>query len=100
MESLILESEIKEADVIYQGDLNIWVDDIRNDDAQNFLKLLNKFSLVNLVNKPTYNSDYTLDLVNTKSHHSLAKSLFVDTINTSSDHRNVNFHLNFNFAKV
>ena len=93
-------SEINRADLIYMGDFNIWVDDIRNNDAQNFLRLLNKFSLVNLVNKPTYNSGHTLDLVITKSHHSLVKSLNVDTINTFSDQRNVIFHLNFNYAKV
>ena len=33
IESLILESEINEADVIYLGDVNIWVDDVRNKDA-------------------------------------------------------------------
>ena len=48
------------------GDLNIWVDDIGNNYAQNFLRLQNKFSIVNLVNEPTYNSGHTLDLVITK----------------------------------
>ena len=33
IESLILESEINEADVIYLGDFSIWFDDIRNNDA-------------------------------------------------------------------
>ena len=63
IESLILESEINEADVINMGDFNIWVHDFGNSDAQNFLRLLNNFSLVNLVNKHTYNSGHTLDLV-------------------------------------
>ena len=92
IEGLILEREINEADVIYLGDFNIWVDDIRNNDAQNYLRLLNNFSLVNLVNKHTYKSGHTLDLV--------VKSLTVDTINTLSDHRNVKFHLNFIYASV
>ena len=99
-ESLILESEINEADVIYLGDLNIWVDDVRNNDAQNFLRLLNTFRLVNLVNEPMHNSGHTLDLVITKNHHSLMKSSTVDTITTLSDHRKVNFQLNFNYAKI
>ena len=64
--SLILESEINETDVIYLSDFNIWVDDVGNNDAQNLLRLLDNFSLVNLVNEPTYNSGHTLDLVITK----------------------------------
>ena len=98
--SLILESEINEADVIYLEDFNIMVDDIRSNDARNFLSLLNNFSLVNLINKPTYNSGHSLDLDTTKNHHSLVKSLTVDTINTWYDHKNVIFHLNFSYAKV
>ena len=47
IESLILESEINETNVIYLGDFNICVDDIRNNDAQNLLRLLNKFSFYN-----------------------------------------------------
>ena len=81
-------------------DFNIWVDDNRNMYAQNFLRLLNNFSLVNLVNKPMYNSGQTLDLVVTRNHHSLVKSLTVDTINTLSDHRSVNFYLKFNYAQL
>ena len=100
IESLTLESEINEADVIYLGDFNIWVDDMGNNDAQNFLRLLVSFSLVNLVNEPTYNSGHTLDLVITKNHHFLVKNLTVDTNNTLSYHRNVIFHLNFNYAKA
>ena len=61
---------------------------------------MNNYSLVNLVNKPTYNSGRTLDLVITENHHSLMKRLTVDTINTLTDHRNVIFQLNFNYAKV
>ena len=86
--------------VIYWSDFNIWFDDIRNNDAQNFLRLLNNVSLVNLGNKPTYNSGHTLDLVITKRHHSLVKSITIDTINTLLVYRNVIFHLNFNYAKV
>ena len=82
IESHVLVSEINEADVIYLGDFNIWVDDIGNNEAQNFLRLLDNFSLVDLVNEPTYNSGHTSDLVITKNHHSLVKSLTVDTINT------------------
>ena len=89
IESLILGSEINEADVIYMGDYKIWVDDIRNNDAQSFLRLLNNFSIGILVNKPIYNSGHTLDLVIIKSHHSLMKTLTVDTISTLSDHWNV-----------
>ena len=86
--------------MIHLGVFKIWVDDIRNNDYQNFLRLLNNFSLVNIVNKPTYNSGHTLDLFITKYHHSLVKSLIVETINTLSDDRNINLHLNFNYAKV
>ena len=98
----VLSKRVKEneSDLNYLGDFNIWVDNIRNYVAQKFLRLLNSFSLVNLVNKLTYNSGHTLDSVITKSHHSLVKSLTVDTINNLSDLRNVNFHLNFNYAKV
>ena len=95
IESLILESELHEGDVLYLGDFNIWVDGIGNNEAQNFLRLLDNFSLVNLINEPTYNSGHTLDLVITENHHSLVKSLTVDPINTLSDHRNVNFKFNF-----
>ena len=35
-----------------------------------------------------------------KNHHSLVKSLTVDTNNTLSDHRNKNFNLIFNYAIV
>ena len=80
IENLILKGVINEADVIYWGDFNIWVDDIRSNVAQNFFRLLNKFSLVNLVTKHTYNSGHNLALVITKIHHSLVKSLTVDTI--------------------
>ena len=76
IEGLILESEIKETNVIYLGDFNILVED-----AQKFLRLLDNFFLNKLVNKPTYNSGHTLDLVITKSRHFLVKSLTVDTIN-------------------
>ena len=67
---------------------------------KNFLRILNNFSLVNLINKATYNSGHTLDLVIKKNHQSLVKSSTVDTINTLSDHMNVHFHLSFNYAKV
>ena len=63
VESLILESEINQTDVIYVGDFKIWFDEIRNKDIKNFLRLLNNFSLGNLMNKPTYNSRHTLHLV-------------------------------------
>ena len=62
----MLESEINEADVSCLGDFNICVDDIKDNDAQNFLRSLNNFSLDDLVNKPTYNSGQTLDKVITK----------------------------------
>ena len=100
IESLTLHSEIHEADVIYLGDFNICVDDFKNNGAHNFLRLLNNFSLVTLVNEPAFNSGHTLNFVITKNYHSLVKSLTVDTINTLSDRMNVNFHLNFNYGKV
>ena len=62
--------------------------------------MLDNFSLVNLINKHTYNSRHTLELVITKNHHSLVKNLTVDTINTLSHHRNVNFNLSFNYAQL
>ena len=74
IESLIFDSEISEADVIYLGDFNTWVDDIRYNDAQNFLRILNYLSHGNLVNESTYNSGHTLDLAVTKNHHSLDKN--------------------------
>ena len=82
------------------GDINLRVDGVRNNDAQIFLRLLNNFSRVNLINKPTYNSSHTWDLVITKNHHVLVKLLTVDTINTLTDHRNVIFDLHFKYAKV
>ena len=48
IENFILESEINEADIIYWGGFKIWVGDIRNNHAQNFLRLLNNFSLDNV----------------------------------------------------
>ena len=42
-ENLILESGINEADAINLGDFNICVDNFRNNDAQNFLRLLNNY---------------------------------------------------------
>ena len=91
---------MNETHVNQLGGFNIWVDDIRNNDAQKFLRLLKNFSVFNLVNKPTYNSGHTLDLFITRNHHSLVESLTVDTINTFSDHRNVNSNLNLHYAKV
>ena len=61
---------------------------------------MNNFILVNLVNEPTNNSGHTLDVAITKNHHSLVKSLTVDTITTLSDHRNAKLLLNFIYAKV
>ena len=46
IKSFILESEINEADVIYLGDLKIWVHDIQNNEALNFLRLLDNLALV------------------------------------------------------
>ena len=91
---------MNESDVSYLGDFNIWVEDIRNNDAQNFLRLLTNFSLVNLLNKLTYNSGHTLDLSITKNLPSLVKRLTVDTLSSLSDLRNGNFHLNFSYAKA
>ena len=53
IECLILENEIHEADVNHLGVFNTRVDDITKFYVQNFLRLLNNFSLVNLVNEPT-----------------------------------------------
>ena len=100
IENFVLYSEMNKADVIYLGDFNIWIDDIRNKNAENFLRLLNNFNLVNFINKPMYNSGHISDLVITKNYHSHVKSLTVDTINTLFDHRNVTFHLSFNYAKI
>ena len=75
------------------------LDDIRNDVAQKFVRLLTVSSLGNLVNKPTYNSGHPLHLVNTKNHHCLVKSLSADAINTLFDRRNADFHLTFTYAK-
>ena len=76
------------------GDFNIWVDDIRNNGAENFLRFLNNFGLVNLVNKPTYNSGHPLDSVITK------KSALLVKFQPFILYRNVKFHLNFNYTKV
>ena len=100
VETPILENETSEDDVIYLGEFNIWVDDIRNSDGQNFPRLQNNFSHVNLVSKLTFNSGHILDLFITKKHHSPVEILGVDTINTLSDLRNVNFHFNFSYANV
>lgn len=51
-----MEIKIYEADVIYVGDFNIWVDDIGNVGAQNFPRILVTFYLSNIVSKSTYNS--------------------------------------------
>ena len=61
--NLVLENETQEADGIFLGDFNICVDDIRNNDAQKILRLQNNLCLVTIVDKPTYNSSHTLDLV-------------------------------------
>ena len=100
IEILILDSEINETEVIYLCDFNIWEHDIRNNDTQNFIRLLSNFSLVNIVNKPTYNSGHILHLVITKNHHFLVKILIDDTTNNLSEQSNVNFHLNFNYEKI
>ena len=92
--------ELNEADLINMGDFNILVDGIGCNDAQNLLRLLNNFSLVKFVNKLTYNSGHILDFFVTKNSHSHVRISTVDTINTLSDRKKVNFHLNFNYAKV
>ena len=93
MESLILDNEIHETDVFYLGDFNTWVDDEDNNDAQNFLRMLDNFNLTNLVSEPTSKSDHTLDLVITKQHNSLIGNVAVDSINVFSDHKTINFQL-------
>ena len=69
IQRLVLKNETHETDVVYFRDFNIWVDDIRNNIAQNFLRLLINFKLVKFVSKPKYNSSHTLDLVITINHH-------------------------------
>ena len=48
-----------ETDVLYLGDFKCRIDYNRNKNFSNFLRTLNNFSLVNPVNKPTYNLGHT-----------------------------------------
>ena len=61
--SFLLHNKIHKANEIYLRDFNLQIDDVTNYDAQKFLRLVNKFSLVYLANKSTYKSGHTLDLV-------------------------------------
>ena len=89
-----LENEINETDVIYLGDCNICVDDIRITVAQSFLRLIKYFSLFILMKKPKFEFSYH------KKHHSPAKSLPVCTIIFYLILGKINFLSNFNFEKV
>ena len=81
MESLILDNETHQNNVIYLGDFNTWVDDNNNNDAHIFLELLDTFNLKNFVNEPTCRSGHTLDLVITNEQNPLVSDLKVDSIN-------------------
>ena len=100
LESLILDNEIYENNVVYLGDFNVWVDDDDTSNSQRFLMMLNNFNLVNLVNKPTCKSGHTLDLVITKKDNSSIGNLAVDSINVLSDHSTINFNLKFEYDKT
>ena len=100
MESLILDNETHQTNVIYLGDLNTWVDDVNNNEAHIFLELLDTFNLKNLVNEPTCRSGHTLDLVITKKQNPIVNNLEVDSINVFSDHRLISFQLHLACVKT
>ena len=91
---------MNEADVTYVSYLKILVDDIRNNDAQNLIRLKNNFSFFSRKKKLRITLVTPWIWLSQKKHHSIVESLSVDTINTLYVHRNVNFHFNFTNAKV
>ena len=100
IQSLILDNETHQTNVIYLGDFNMWVDDNSSNDALGFLELLDTFNLKNYVNEPTCRSGHTLDLVITKKQDPLVSDLKVDNISVFSDHRTITFKLNLDCVKT
>ena len=100
IESFLLENEMYESDAFHLENFKIQVNSNSKKDVQPTLRLLNIFSLFNLINKPALKSDHILDLVITKSHHALVERLTIDTINTLSDLRSLEFQLPFDHIKV
>ena len=61
IESFLLENEMYESDAFHLENFKIQVNSNSKKDVQPTLRLLNIFSLFNLINKPALKSDHILD---------------------------------------
>ena len=71
LESIILSPE----PLIITGDFNTHIDDANDSDAHEFLDLLASMGLKNPVMGTTHEHGHTLDLVNTREHENVIKSV-------------------------
>ena len=92
-EELLINSETRGCKTIYVGDFNIWVDDEESNDAKLFRDVLKPFQLNNFIDRPTFLSGHTLDLVISNENSLLLENIDVESVPTISDHMLVSFQL-------
>ena len=97
-ESFLMQSQLSKKTVVYVGDFNIWIDDLRSSDTKQFTDILSNFYLKNFVNMSTFNSGHILDLVITTTGTSLIDGIGVESVCTISDHKLVSFVLNIDIV--
>ena len=83
---------------IITGDFNIRVNDTKRKTTEQYLQLLNDFSLQNSVNVPTFGSGNTLDLVLDNYVDPIVQNINVSKEYTFSDHYLVKFDINIIFV--
>ena len=83
--------DIASYDILVTSDFNVHLDDCDDRDVINFVDLLNIHKLVQHVEGPTHDNEYTLDLVITRSPEIVSKVTI--TNDKLSDHFSVKYFL-------
>ena len=78
-------------DLVIAGDLNFHVNDDNNAEATQFNEILSTYNLTQLVQNPTHESGYTLDLVITRALSNFVRNVTVEQ--KISDHFAINCQL-------
>ena len=68
------------SEVLVCGDFNFWVDEVENENAKDFIELMNALGYENRVNKITSNTGHMLDLVFSESDKDLLLGVDVDDV--------------------
>ena len=92
-EVLVMNSETSGESNIYLGDYNIWMDKHFDTRTMEFGRVLESYSLENLIETPTHRLGHTIDLIIVRSGSSLVTNLEVEPQNTISDHKNISFQI-------